>query len=249
MNNDIVVAHTANLPAEVQATLRKNAEDVGKRIAAPSGDLIKLTKKKTFVLPGGQESEGPLKVVVLDFATYHAYYDRPWTEGDAERSAPACFALAKQPVGIAPSDKSPDKQNDTCKGCWADDFKSHANGKAKACRQHRLLAVVEPSDDPNAPIMLLRVPPKSIKHWDKHVADLQLRQGGAEFGPIAFTTEVWFDQGPDYQMIKFGNPEDNLNIGVHALRQAAATKRLLTEPDVSAYTPPPAKKGPPDKKK
>lgn len=239
--------HMASLPAEVRATLKSNAATIAGRISAGTSDMIRLVKRKDgmkFVLPNGQEGTGPLRLVVLDFVTYHAYYDRGFVPGSEERTPPACFALSKYPDDIAPSHKAPAPQSDACKTCWANEFKSHpTSGKGKACGQHRLLAVVEPSADANAPLMLIKVPPKSNKHWDKYVSNLLLTRAGAELGTIGFTTEVWFNPDSEYQELRFGNPEPNANIAVHVQRLEVASKRLMVEPDVSGYTPPPEKKG------
>jgi hypothetical protein len=222
----------ASLPVDVRTKLMRDAADMAKKIAAPGGDLIRLTKKKTFKLPDGREAPAgtPLRVVVLDFVSYNAFYDRIWTEGD--KTPPACFALGSEPKLLVPSNNSPVKQADNCEECPNNEWGS--KGKGKACGNHRLLAVVEPSGVVDSPIMLIRLSPTGVKHWDKYVSDIINRFG---IGPIGVETEIYFDQASDYATLRFGNPSPNVNLGVHAARQDAATKRLLTEPDVSGYEP------------
>jgi hypothetical protein len=219
------------VPVDYQALLKRQAEAMKAKIGAPSGDKIRLTKKKTFRLPNGQESAGPLRVVVLDFVSYNAYYDRPFSE--KEMTPPACFALGSDPKELAPSDNSPDKQSDEgCGPCPLNEFGSR--GAGKACGNHRLLAVVEASDDPKAPIMLIQTSPTSIKHWDSYVAGVLASH---PLGITSVTTEIWFDPDAESQVLRFGNPEENENIEIHAGRCEAALKRLMTEPDVSKYQP------------
>jgi hypothetical protein len=229
-------AHVANLPADVRKQLEDDAAKMKDRIGAPSGDKIRITKKKTFKLPDGQESAGPLRVVVLDFVSYNAFYDRPFSEGD--KTPPACFALgAVKPTDLAPSNSSPDKQSAACKGCPNNEFGS--KGKGKACSNHYLLAVVEDSDNADAPIFLLQVSPTAVRHWEGYASQVAAKFG---LGPICVSTEIYFDPSSDSPSLRFGNPEANKNIGIHAPRKAAATARLLTEPDVSGYEKP-GKKG------
>lgn len=232
-NTQVIEHNQAQLPADVRAKLLADTAAMAKKIAAPGGDLIRLTKKKTFKLPTGQESTPgtPLKVVVLDFVSYNAFYDRPWSDDD--KSPPACFALGPNPKELVPSVNSPVVQSETnCEDCVNNAWKS--KGKGKACGNHRLLAVVEPTAAVDSPVMLIRLSPTGVKFWDKYVNDVIGRFG---MGPICVETEIYFDQASDYATLRFGNPTPNANLGVHAARQAAATKRLLTEPDVSSYEP------------
>ncbi len=233
-------AHIANLPAELRAKLQADAEQMKDRIAKPTGDKIRLTKKQTFKLPDGRETEpgGTLDVVVIDFTSFKAFFDKPYAEGEA--AIPACFALGSAKLfDLVPSPSSPDKQNEKCgrpqgDGCCPNN-EFGSKGKGKACSDHYLLGVVENSPSPDAPLYLIQVPPKSLKDWESHVAQIQAKHG---LGPIAVRTEVRFDPDSEYQRLKFGILGANENIAVHAARLDEVRTRLKTEPDVSGYAKP-----------
>jgi hypothetical protein len=194
-------------------------------------------RSKVFQLHDGRMSPGEMLLALLVFVSYNAFYDRPFSEKD--KTPPACFALNQNPKELVPSETSPDKQSEACDGCPNNEFGS--KGAGKACGNHRLLAVVEPGPNPDSPILLIQTAPTSVKHWDAYASAVV-----AKFGmtPIGVLTEIYFDPDQEYPTLRFGNPVPNPDVAVHLARQPAALKRLMTEPDVSQYAPPPATKAP-----
>lgn len=225
----------SNLPVDVRQRLEKEAAEMVKRIGSPGGDFIRLTRKKTFKLPNGQESAHPLRVVVLDFVAFKAFYDRPFSED--EKTPPACFALGRGKLkDMSPHESAPAKQSETCADCPNNEFGS--KGKGKACGDHYVLAVVEPSDKPDAPVYLIKLSPTATRPWDAYVTNVLSAFGR---GPIAVSTEIFFDPDDEYPTLRFGDPKPNEHLLLHLGRQEAATKRLMTTPDVSNYEAPKAK--------
>lgn len=220
---------------DIRAELKKQAEAIKSKIAAPAGDFIKVQQDKQFKLPDGTTNGGPLHVVILDFVSANYFYDRPYKEG--EIVPPACYSINESPLLLKPSDKSPVKQAEACNVCPNDQFGS--NGKGKACTNTRLLAVTVPSDDANAPIYLLKVSPTGIKAFDAYVKTIESQFDGP---PIVVETEIYFDKASKWPSLRFGNPKPNANLEVHFNLQKAAKERLLTEPDVSQYQPPKGKR-------
>jgi hypothetical protein len=218
------------LPVSVEELLARQREAMKSRIGAPSGDKIRLTREKKFRFPDGSEFAGPQKMVILDVVSYNAYFDRPWKEGEA--TVPACFSLSPEPVDMVPSEKSPDRQAAECNKCPMNQFGSKGDGKA--CGNHRLLAVVDDSDDPEVPIRLIQTSPTSIKYLDSYLGGLLARNQG----PSQVVTELFFDPDIQYPTLRYGNPRPNPNEKVHAMRIEAAHERLMREPDVSGYQPP-----------
>lgn len=221
--------------------LAAESEAMRKKIGSGGSDKIRLTKKKTFKLPDGQESAEPLRVCVLDFVAYKAFYDRDFSEKN--KVPPACFALAPvKLIELVPSANSPDKQSTQCgisgkSGCCPlNEFGSKGNGKA--CGDHYLLAVVG-MDKPDSEMYTIQLPPKSVKYWEAYVQQTLREKPGL----VAVSTEIWFDPDSEHQLLRFGRALDNPFIVEHMARRKSATARLLTEPDVSAYEPPPAKPG------
>lgn len=222
---------------DIQAELAKQAELLANKVQAPGGDRITLTKDKKFKMPNGDKNPGPLTAVIVDFVSQNLFYDRPWKEGEA--TPPACFAISPGPKNMVPSKNSPRKQSDDCDGCPNNEFESAQNGKGKACNNIRLLALVEPNDDENAPMLLLRVPPGSIKAFDAYASTIKTQFNTV---PVGVVTDIYFNPNVEHQALLFGNPSPNKNVKVHFGRMKAALERLLTEPDVSGYKPPEEKK-------
>lgn len=223
---------------QIRVKLAEESKGIKDRILAPSGDSIRILKTKKFKLPDGTVSDGPLSVVILDFVAMNQLYDRPWVEGEAQ--TPVCMAFGNDPKQLVPYDTSPEKQSEVCKGCWANEWKSHANGKGKACANTRLLAVVANDTDANSPMLLLKVSKTGVKHFDAYVQSIS-----DEFGsvPVSVVTDIFFDANEEFPTLRFGNPTPNDNLATHYNRRKAAMARLTTEPDFSAYLSPTKPKG------
>lgn len=221
--------------AEIQEQIRKEAELLSGRIQSGGGDKVILTKQKTFKLPDGSESEGPLSVVILDFVSRNDFFDRPYDPTNIV--PPACFAIGDDPRTLVPDELSPAKESEACKGCPNDEFGS--KGKGKACSNQRLLAVTAPDGDSSTPIYVIKVPAGSIKAFDAYAASIK-----AQFGtlPIGVVTDVYFDKTKDFQSLLFGNPTPNENLAVHFGMRQAAKDKIWAKPDVSSYEAPKKKR-------
>jgi len=217
----------------IRAEIKRQSDEIAKKIGAPSGDFIKVQQDKTFKLPDGAVSPGPIRGVIVDFTSANMFYDRPYKEGEVV--PPACFAIGEEPEALVPSNNSPDKQSDNgCKPCVNNVFGS--KGRGKACTNTRILAIVQPDADPNSPLWLLKVSPTAIKAFDAYVQTIKAQFDGT---PILVETDIYFASDEKFPSLRFGNPTENKNLAVHFARQKAAKERLLAEPDVSQYAPPP----------
>lgn len=213
--------------ANIQSQLKQEAAELQSRIKQPGGTMIKLSKKKTFVLPDGQESPGPMKVVILDFVSRNMYYDTKYNEKDPK--PPACFAIGKDLATLAPSKNAPKKQNVTCDGCPQNEW-PETKGEPKPCKNTRLLAVMQPNAKGDDPILLLQVSPTALKSFDGYVATVSKMFG---VPPVGVVTEVSFDPVSEYQSLRFAKPTKNDNIEYHWSRRADAQAILEAEPDLS----------------
>jgi len=224
--------------AAMREALRQQAAGMGDRTQPGSGLKIS-TKGKRFTLPDGTKTTDPLSLVILDFIAINKFYQGKY---DAENpEAPACFAISVNPKNMIPSANSPVRQSDACNGCPLNEFKSADNGKGKACKNGRMLAVLSPDADEDDDIWLIEVSPTGLKGFDNYVAGLA-RMG---MTPMEMITTVSLDEAQDYPVLQFSNPVPNENLAVHFARQEEAKKLLATEPDVSSFKkaePPPAKK-------
>lgn len=217
------------LPVDIAAQMAAEIEAFKGRIAAPTGNRIG-TDEKLFTLPNGDTSD-TLSVIIVDFVSYNAYYDKPWNPNQIV--PPNCFSLGLEPAGMVPSENSPEPQAESCAACWANQWKSSATGAGKACSNTKLLAIIAP-DDPEAPIMLLKVTATALKSFDAYVTSVARSFQRPPYGVI---TEITFDPNLKYSSLRFGNPvactPDQMALAWS--RKEDAMARLMVEPDVSAF--------------
>lgn len=227
----------ANLPINHEEQLAKEAAEIAKRIAAPSGDRIRFNANRAFITPDGLEGD-TLEVVVVDFISTNLFFDGPYDRDNP--SPPGCFALGPEPAMLIPSDNSPNKQSETCSTCPNNQFGSAPNGKGKACKNTRLLALMPASaiaGDEAAPIWIMSVPPTSIKAFDSYVHGLAIKNKTI---PIGVITQLTLDPNNTFASPRFDvvRPLQGNELEVFMTRREEANQRLMIEPDVSQYVPP-----------
>lgn len=221
----------------IQERLRAEVAGIQERLGAPGGDVISITQDKYFKLPDGTKHGGPMDVVIVDFVAGNYFYEGAYDPNNI--TPPACFAIGTNPTQLSPSDNSPVRQSDNCATCPMNQFGS--DGKGKACKNSRLLALLPVDADADTPIMVLKVSPTGLKAYDSYVASVAR---SFQVPPLGVVTEVCFDDSVTYASLRFKNPRPNENIELAFSRRDEARARLMTEPDVSSYTmaPPPSTK-------
>ena len=228
---------------------------IAKRLqSAGTADRIRTSNAKVFILPDKSEHE-ELDCIIVDFIAYNRYYPGVYDEDNVV--PPDCFALGLEPTTLVPSNNSPDKQCDSCAGCWANQFKSAANKKGKACGNTRIIAVLLPppgglciNDDPaDLPLYTLTVSPTAITAFDEHVGKV----ARTFQKPIrTVITRLSFAQDSKWPSVRFSvvSPAGK-ELELYAQSRLQEVRdRLNTEPDVSAIqaandektSPAPAKK-------
>lgn len=179
----------------LQEKIKAELAAVRKSVAPPSSNKIS-TRDKKFSLPDGTVNAGPMHAVILDHRNINKYYTKPY---DAKNpSPPDCFAIAKEFAGLSPKNHNDvtDAQADDCEDCAMNAFGSASTGKGKACRNMVRLAIAPITADgaDDSVIMTLEVPPSALKHWNKHVNDLE----SSGLLPVQVVTEIAFDQSKAY---------------------------------------------------
>ena len=179
----------------VQEQIKNELAGLKERVDPPTGFIIQ-TKGKVFTMPDGTQDNGPMNVVILDWITENTYFEGIYDPKNIK--PPVCFALSREVATIAPSDKSPKKQNEVCKGCPQDEWGS-GQGKGKACKNTRKVLVAPPDADENTTPLVIRVSPTGIKHFDKYINTL------ADMGkhPIEAVTQVAFEEAEAYPTLRF----------------------------------------------
>ena len=212
---------------------------IAKRLqSASTADRIKTSNAKVFILPDKSEHD-ELDVIVVDFIAFNRYYPGMYDEDNIV--PPDCFAIGLEPTSMVPSDNSPDKQCASCAGCWANQFKSAANKKGKACGNTRLLAVLLPptgglgvNDDLDSmPLYTISVSPTAITSFDEHVGKVVRSFSKPVRGVI---TRMSFAQDSKWPSLRFNVVAPaGKELEMYAQsRLAEVRERLAVEPDVSA---------------
>jgi hypothetical protein len=250
----VVTRAKVDLPA-LRAQHEAAVKSVLDRLGAPSSPFIRVTNKKTMVLPNGDERAGPLPFVIVDFVAENRFYSVPFNANNP--TPPDCAAVGLAPDDLRPWEDGIDVQNDNCKTCAQNQWNSGPGGRGKACTNARLLALLDPLDEPGAPLLKLRLSPTAITPFESYVRKVSTMLER----PLSFVlTYVGFDPASDYATLRFGNPmlldsEEEFDLGGKkiygpALIQEAVTRMqeardmLLAKPEFAPAAAAPAVRAP-----
>lgn len=218
-SQELALAAMQDLSAAVQSEYKGIVDGIKDKIGAPSGNTIRLTQSKKFVLPDGMESDGPLDVVIVGFTSRNVYYSGQFNPNNI--TPPDCYAEGDNPSNLVPSEKAEMIQADNCNECPMNQFGSNGNGKA--CQNQRIIAVL-PAGKPDAEIMTIRVSPSAIKGFDNYVDSLATKYKVPTF---AVTTQVSFDPKTTYAKLIFDNPAPNADFKAFGERREDATPVMV----------------------
>lgn len=223
-----VAVKARNNVVSIQEILRAQALAMSEKTAPASGNAIRVTQDKQFLLPDGTKTPGPLRLVIVEFASKNAFYESAFDPKNI--SPPACFAISTNPLKMVPSANAPLAQAIECNGCPMNQFGSAGTGKA--CKNTRIMAVLPPDADENTPLWTLATSPTANKGFDGFVNSVARV---FQTSPIGVATSVGFDPNETYAKLVFSDPQPNAEVAVHFARQEEARAMLATEPDVSSF--------------
>jgi hypothetical protein len=177
-----------NAPSTTTALInidQKLAEAAGSTaVEKPSGGTKISTKGGKLTYGGTQFPNNEVDVIVLEFAAKNTYYAGAYDPDNV--APPDCFAI-ELAVGkdfednLKPHTNVEEPVNPTCHGCKWNEFKSADNGKGKACKNRRDLAVIPATvlDEADvakaiadAEIAVFSVSPSNISVWKGFVAGI-----------------------------------------------------------------------------
>ena len=160
MSNITIFEEPSNLP-----TVRRESRRMDRMASAGSGNMrrIQLSNGRTFkrVVGGeqiGKAAPNQLDVIVVDWLPepsrkfYAAAYDK-----DAKATLPDCWSND----GVAPEAGAKGKQASSCATCPKNVKGSGSNGKGKACRYERRLAILV-AGDPSGDVYQIAIPGASL---------------------------------------------------------------------------------------
>ncbi|NQW82289.1 MAG: hypothetical protein HQ445_14055 [Polaromonas sp.] len=224
----VAVKTTGSNVVNIQDMLRAQAAAVSGMTAPATGNFIRVTQDKQFMLPDGTKTQGPLQLVIVDFTSSNKFYENAFDKDNI--APPACFAIGTNPLKMLPSPNAPLAQATDCQSCPMNQFGSA--GKGKACKNTRILAVLPPDADADTPLWLLATSPTANKGFDGFVNSVARV---FQMPPVGVITTVGFDSNESYAKLTFSDPQPNANVGDHFARQDEAREILTAEPDVSSF--------------
>ena len=227
---DMTVAKET-LPTSMKAELEAALDKINETIGGGASNRIKTTGKKfTFPDKPDDKIKDKIPLIVLGWISENLYYGgKVFDENNPE--PPVCWALSTSAKELIASEKSTDRQAESCGVCPMNEWES-GPGKSKACKNTRKLAVLRAnSDNLEDPIFFLAVSPTGLKEYDGYVRKLQAKNAL----PIMVITEVSFDDDKTYPTLRFRAAEPNVNAELHWKRRDEAAAALMVEPDPSDF--------------
>jgi len=216
--------------ADWQQEAMQEAKDVAAREVV-SGQRISF--KGGQIRIGDEPVPGDkLAVVVADFCCGKAWYEYGYQEGVAQ--TPACYGFSYDEKTLAPHPQAPKPQATSCATCPHNKMGTAEQGKGKACKDERRLAVISATsvdDASHTDVFTASVSPTSIRIWGNYVKYLK-EQGKV---PWSTVTEISLHpvKGKAYKEIHF-TPLDGMTGEAYKAikeRQAQGTiKELLMAP-------------------
>jgi len=201
----------AALPEELRQAMGEESRQLSKRLQL-GGDLgrIRMTRLGKKFVVDDEEVETLDGVVVVGYRAANSWFEAPYQEGLA--SPPECAAVSRMGEACAecgatgchehlvPFAESPKKQADSCSECPMNQFGSAPNGRGKACRNQRTLALLHrgahaPGDN-EAKMYLMNVPPTAVGRWDAYVEAARVELGFPY--PFGYETSVAFHPTAQY---------------------------------------------------
>lgn len=146
--------------------LARQAKEVAS-LERPSVSIISL-KSGVMRWQDQPVPNNQLDVIVVASVFEHRWFKNRFDPDNIE--TPACFALSSTGRDMAPHEKSPEAQSDVCETCEKFQWNSADNGKGKACKAVRRLALLPVSSvkDGNvktAEMAIISIPVTSVKNW------------------------------------------------------------------------------------
>ena len=132
-----------------------------------------------------------LDCIVIATAYENAYYEVKFDPNNPK--PPVCYSISVDDEAMVPHEKAPKPQASSCADCPKNEWASAAEGKGKACKNIRRLALLPPDAvaDPEkikaTEALFLKLPVMSVKNWSLYVNNV-----AAEFKrpPFAVVTQI-----------------------------------------------------------
>ena len=190
---------TKNVPAVKKTTAVANYVDRMAALAQEAVEQEKSVSSGSFIsfksgrisFQGNTIKGDELDVIVIDSVLENCYY--PGVNDSDNPAPPVCYAFGRDEKTMAPHAESSSPQSELCSECQWNKFESAEQGRGKACKNVRRLALL-PSDAAasaeavgSAEMAFAKIPVTSVKGWATYVRGLSTLE---KKPPIAVITTI-----------------------------------------------------------
>lgn len=224
---DVAVRKDAQLPANIDAELEKEAAGISSTIDSSGGNFIKIDQKngEYFDIPNLGQSESPMAVVIVDYISVNSLYKGKYDP--ANIAPPDCWAINKDIGLMVPSERVESPEADSCTSCPNNEFGS--DGAGKACKNTKLLAVLPPNSTDDDELAFIRVSPTGLKSFNSFVSGVAARM---KKPPVSVIVELGIVASGAGFTLSFGKTTPNPHYREDFMRRAEAIGVLTAEPQV-----------------
>ena len=214
-----------------------------KQVAETETSSLNTISIKNGVLKvnGDPVPNSSMDVIIVGHVTERRYYKGAFDSDNIVN--PDCYAKSVNGTNMVPAENVPNPEHTDCDNCPMNQFKTAANGKGKACKESRKLAVIPADGDlATAELGLMSIPITSvIKFWGPYVKMLSAAHARP---PWAVVSSI--KASPDDRMmlkVEFELRElvDEDNLGGLAGRISDVEEMLMKGYDYDAEPEPEAK--------
>jgi hypothetical protein len=173
---------------------------------------------------GNPIPDNTMDCIIVAAMSENVYYEGAYDPDNV--TPPSCYALGDPGEDLYPHADVPEPINADCRSCAFMKFKSAPNGKGKACKEKRRLAIIPYSDKAedlqSGDMAMMTIPVMSVKNWSTYVNMLSAKFQRPSWGMV---TRVKVVPDPKSQFrVTFADveplPSDHLGV-VHGRLEAA----------------------------
>lgn len=171
---------TENLPVSWEEQMKADAKA---QINAERPALAFMSLKSGVMAIGDEPVPGnEINAIIVAAVSENTWYKDRYDPN--VKANPACYALGEgKAEELSPMTESKEPQSESCKTCPKFEWGSDPNGgRGKACKERRRLALLAP--DGGAELVILSIPPTSLKNWANHVSRVVATTGMSTAGVV-----------------------------------------------------------------
>lgn len=171
---------TENLPVNWEEQMKADAKA---QLSAERPALAIMSLKSGVMSIGDEAVPGnEIDAIIVASIAENTYYSTRYDPN--VRTNPDCYALGEgKATDLVPYEQSKNRQHTDCASCPMFEWGSDPNGgRGKACKERRRMAMI-PADGASE-MVLLSIPPTSLKNWANHVARVVATTGMSTAGVV-----------------------------------------------------------------